>query len=77
MNNNSKAAAKRTQIVYSEPQFVLVGNKEKTCQSGKVITVNRYRKNPNAKPIRTIQHATIPGDTKRKAFNVFNRFKNR
>lgn len=77
MGNNSKAAAKRTQVVYSKPRKSLVGTKTKTCKSEKVITVNVYRRNPNAKPIRVIQHATIPGDEKRVAFNQFKRFKNR
>lgn len=56
MKNNSKAAAKRTQVVYSEPQFIKVGSREKICKSGKVITINRYKKNLNAKPIKTIFH---------------------
>ena len=77
MRNNSKAAAKRTQVVYSEPRKSLVGTKTKTCKSGKVITVNVYKKNLNAKPIRVIQHAKIPGDEKRAAFNQFNKLKNR
>lgn len=77
MSNNSKAAAKRTQIVYSEPQYILVGSKEKLCKSGKVIIVNRYKKNPNAKPVKEILHALIPADGLRPSFNQFKRFKNR
>lgn len=56
MNNNSKAAAKRTQVVYSQPRRILVGTKTKLTKAGDEITVNRYKKNPNAKPIKTILH---------------------
>ncbi len=75
--NNSKAAAKRTQVVYSEPRKTLVGTKTKTCKSGEVITVNVYRRNKNAKPIKSIVHPLIPGDASTKPFNQFNRFKKR
>ncbi len=58
MNNNSKAAAKRTQVVYSEPRRILVGTKKKVTKAGVTIITNQYRNNPNAKPIRTIIHAS-------------------
>lgn len=77
MNNNSKAAAKRTQVVYSEPRKTLVGTRTKLTKAGVEITINRYKRNPNAKPVKEIQHATIPPSLKSKAFNQFNRFKNR
>ena len=77
MNNNSKAAAKRTQVVYSEPRRKLVSSITKTRKDGTTYIVNRYKDNPNAKPIKTIVHATISADKENKGFNCFNRFKNR
>lgn len=75
MNNNSKAAAKRTQVVYSEPKRILVSSKIKTTKSGVEIKINRYKDNPNAKFVKEIVHDTIPGDKYHKAFNQFNKFK--
>ncbi len=73
MNNNSKAAAKRTQVVYSEPRKLLVSSK--TLPNGQ--RVNTYRKNKNAKPIKFIVHPTIPARNGKPAWNCFKANKNR
>lgn len=77
MKNNSKAAAKRTQVVYDKPQWTKVGEREKLCKSGETVKTGVYKFNPDAKPIRTIVHPLIPGSEKHKAFNQFSKFKNR
>ncbi len=59
MNNNSKAAAKRTQIVYSEPQRLLVSSRVITDKHGKEQKINKYRNNPNAIPVKTIIHPLV------------------
>ena len=75
--NNSKAAAKRTQVVLSAPAYIKIGTKEVVSKKGVKQTVGIWRKNPLSKPIKEIVHATIPPDAERKAFNQFKRFKNR
>lgn len=65
MNNNSKAAAKRTQIVMSEKSRTFVTKKTVITKAGKTITVNVYKKNKNAKPIKTVLHP-LPPPTDRK-----------
>ena len=60
MKNNSKAAAKRTQVVMSEKSKVFVSKKTVKTKSGKKITVNVYKANKNAKPIKTILHPLPP-----------------
>jgi len=70
MNNNSNAAAKRKQIIYSEPQRVKVGTKTVTSKKGITSIVNIYKNNPNARPLKEIVHATIPAGGKDKLGNV-------
>jgi len=77
INNNSKAAAKRTQIVRSEPEFVKIGTKKVTSKKGLTHEVGVYRRNKNSKPLKAIVHPLLPGDSKTKAFYQFNKFKNR
>lgn len=60
MRNNSKAAAKRTQVVMSEKSKIFVSKKTVKTKSGKKITVNVYKANKNAKPIKTILHPLPP-----------------
>lgn len=60
MKNNSKAAAKRTQVVMSEKSKIFVSKKTVTTKAGKKITVNVYKKNKNAKPLKTILHPLPP-----------------
>jgi len=60
MKNNSKAAAKRTQVVMSEKSKIFVSKKTVKTKSGKKITVNVYKANKNAKPIKTILHPLPP-----------------
>lgn len=77
MNNNSKAAAKRTQVVLSAPAYIKIGTKEVVSKSGVKRTVGIWRKNQKSHPIKEIVHNTIPGTPKNKAFNQFKRFKKR
>jgi hypothetical protein len=60
MKNNSKAAAKRTQVVMSEKSKIFVSTKTVTTKAGKKITVNVYKRNKNAKPLKTILHPLPP-----------------
>ena len=55
MKNNSKAAAKRTQVVYSEPRKIKIGSK-----IVKGVEINIYKRNKNAKPIKTVLHPLPP-----------------
>lgn len=48
----SKGRNKRKQVIMSEPSKILVGTY--ITKSGD--TKNKYKKNPNAKPIKTIYH---------------------
>jgi len=80
--NRSKAAAKRTQVVYSEPRRILVKTETRVSKKGVEYTVNKYRDNPNAKPIKTILHPQIPFSVDQdgnviKAFNGFKQHKHR
>jgi hypothetical protein len=60
MKNNSKAAAKRTQVVYSEPRKIKIGTKEVVSKKGIAAVVGIYELNKNAKPIKTVLHPLPP-----------------
>jgi hypothetical protein len=71
MSNNSKASAKRKQVIYSEPRRTFVKSEKRVSKKGVEYTVNIYRKNINAKPIKEIVHNIIPGDEQTAAWNGF------